>query len=239
MIKNAIMLAGGLGTRLFPYTIYCSKHLLGVAGKPLIDYPINALTQMGVENLTIVVGSSFSGQILDYIRSGDRFGLNINYVYQSKPEGIAQAINLCKRFVADDDQFVVILGDNWFNEPIYWNNHPDVAQLQLIYNHPELKRFGVAVFDKSKPTSGIIKIEEKPQIIDPRYEYYAISGCYRFNQKYFDYFKNLTKSLREEYEIVDIIKQYHKDDKLSCVIYNGDWIDAGTHEAINYLNKKL
>lgn len=238
MIKNAIILAGGEGTRLLPFTSYVSKQLLGVAGKPLIDYPINTLKQMGVENLTIVVGSSFSGQILDYIKDGSKFGLKVNYIYQSKPEGIAQAINLCKRFVADENEFAVILGDNWFQNPVHWNNI-DGAQLQLIHNHPELKRFGVAVFDKLNPTLGIVKIEEKPQLIDSRYDYYVISGCYLFDHLYFDYFKNLTKSLRGEYEIVDIIKQYYKDDKLSCVIYNYGWVDAGTHEAINYLNKKL
>jgi glucose-1-phosphate thymidylyltransferase len=231
MIKNGILLTGGTGTRLLPFTSYTSKHLLNVAGKPIIDYPINTLKQMGIENLTIVVGSTFSGQILDYVKDGSKFGMNVNYCYQSAPLGIAHAINLCKKYI--DNKFVVCLGDNVFSSPIDFNNNSGSAKI-VLYEHQNLKRFGVASLDDT----GIVKIEEKPQIIDEKLKNYAIAGCYLFDNKYFDYFKDLVPSNRGELEIVDIIKQYHASNELGYVNYNnqGVWLDVGTHESIALAN---
>lgn len=231
-MKNGILLAGGTGTRLLPFTKIISKQLLGINGKCIIDYPIETLVKMGIENLTIIVGSSFSGQVLDYIQDGEKFGIKVNYCYQSAPKGIAHAINLCKRFVADDDEFAVILGDNIYTEPVNWKIDPGKAQI-VLYDHPELQRFGVA---SCNPLGQIEKIEEKPKTIDLNYKNYAISGCYLFNSLYFDYFKYLIPSARGEFEITDIIRQYHNDNKLSSTVYKGLWADAGTHEAIASLN---
>ena len=226
------MLAGGTGSRVAPFNTFVSKHLLGVNGKCIIDYPIKTLVAMGIENLTIVVGSSFSGQILDYVQDGSKFGLNVNYCYQHAPNGIAFAINLCKRFVADDDEFITILGDNIFSNDISWQNSPSKAQIVLV-KHDELKRFGVMSLDAENK---IVRIEEKPKTIDSNLNNYAISGCYKFDHKFFDYFQNLKPSARGEWEVTDIIKQYHADDKLATTFYDGLWVDAGTHESIAMLN---
>lgn len=232
MIKNAILLGGGYGNRMQPFTSFVSKHLLNVAGKPIIDYPINTLKQTGVENLTIVVGSSFSGQILDYVQDGSRFGLNVNFLYQKHPDGISNAINICQRFVSDEDNFVVILGDNLFTAPIDFNTSQQTSAKIVLYKHHNIKRFGVASINDNK----IVKIEEKPQIIDETLDNYAISGCYLFNQKYFDYFRNTVKSARNEFEITDIIRQYHEANELGYSVYDGVWLDAGTHESIALAN---
>src|SRR5271165_698053 len=162
MIKNAIMLTGGTGSRLLPFTKLVSKHLLGVNGKMIIDYPIKTLTDMGIQNLTIVVGSSFSGQILDYVQDGSQFGLNVNYCYQQKPQGIAQAINICKRYVADDDQFVVILGDNLFTWAIDWDDdqiNSNAKAKIVLYEHNELQKFGVASLEYGR----LVSFTEKPK----------------------------------------------------------------------------
>lgn len=240
MIKNAIMLAGGSGTRLRPFTSYVSKQLLNVAGKPIIDYPLETLRQMGIENLTITVGSSFSGQILDYVQDGSQYGMKVNYCYQPKPEGIAHAINLCKRFVTTqfpDEPFVVILGDNIYTDPIIW--HPkyyDRAQI-VLFDHQELQRFGVASIHRD--THKILSLEEKPKVLnnDPDQYQYAITGCYLLDQRFFHYFKQLKPSARGEYEITDILRHYHERGALYPTVSSGFWSDAGTHESIAHCNE--
>jgi glucose-1-phosphate thymidylyltransferase len=101
-MKNAIILSGGHGTRLAPLTHVVNKQLLGVNGKFVIDYPINTLKQMGVENCTVVLGSTHFSQVVDHLQDGRNHGMNFNYVFQGEPKGIAHAVNLCHRFVKDD-----------------------------------------------------------------------------------------------------------------------------------------
>jgi glucose-1-phosphate thymidylyltransferase len=233
MIKNAILLTGGAGTRLLPFTTYLSKHLLNAGGKPVIDYPLNSLKQMGVENLTIVVGSSFSGQILDYVQDGSKFGMNVNYCYQPAPKGIAHAVSLCQRYVADDDQFVVLLGDNLFDGPINWNDdpHKNCAQI-LLKKVPDPERFGVASCKNGK----ICDLREKPKVFAPGYEHLAITGCYLFNNQFFKYFKETVPSARQEFEIVSVIQKYLDYGQLSYSVYEHYWHDLGTHDSIAHVN---
>jgi len=233
-IKNAILLAGGEGTRMRPFTQYVSKSLLNVGGKPIIDYSLNTLKQMGVENLTVIVGSSFSGQILDYIKDGSNFGLNVNFLYQPKPNGIAFAVNLAQRFVADSDQFVLCLADNLFLNPIQFIQSDKLSQIVLC-KHQELKRFGVASIKNNQ----IVKIEEKPKEIDQSLDNYAITGCYLFDQKFFEYFKQIVPSLRHEYEVAHIIDLYNKNGELGYIITDPNWVDCGTIDSISIANKML
>lgn len=230
-MKDGILLTGGLGVRLKPFTEYTSKHLLNVGGKPVIDYPINTLKQLGVENLTIVVGSSFSGQILDYVKDGSKFGMNVNYIYQPNANGISFAINLCKRFIKD--KFIVCLGDNLFFGDLKFDNKCS-AQIAL-YRHQNLQRFGVASIKDNK----IVKIEEKPLTLDQNLDNYAITGCYMFDEKYFEYFKKTKLSARAEFEVVHIIEQYLADGDLGYVNYDGVWLDAGTPESIAVSNNYI
>jgi glucose-1-phosphate thymidylyltransferase len=235
-MKNGVILAGGTGSRLMPLTSVVNKHLLGLNGKFIIDYPINTLKQLGCEDVTVILGGNHYAQVAGYLGDGSRYGLNLNYVYQAEPKGIAQAINLCKRFVYDDADFSVILGDNVFENPPKWNNpnwkkNPR-AQIMLA-NHPNLKRFGVASIDSDNK---IAKIEEKPSELENNYTNMAISGCYLFTPQYFEYFKELKPSARGEYEITDIIRKYRENDNLSYSMVDGLWSDAGTHESISYVN---
>lgn len=234
-MRNGIILAGGTGSRLMPLTQVVNKHLLGVNGKFIIDYPIQSLKDMGCEDVTVILGGDHYPQVIGYLGDGSRYGLNFNYVYQAKPSGIAQAINLCKRFVYDDADFSVILGDNIFENTISWSN-PDYktnprAQILLAY-HPDLKRFGVVTLIDDK----IMQIEEKPKELSLCYQQRAVSGCYLFTPQYFEYFKQLKPSARGEYEITDIIRLYLQDGNLSHSTIDGLWSDAGTHESIAYVN---
>ena len=234
-MKNGIILAGGTGSRLLPLTSVVNKHLLGLNGKFIIDYPINTLKQLGCQDVTVILGGAHYAQVAGYLGDGSRYGLNLNYVYQAEPKGIAQAINLCKRFVYDDKDFSVILGDNVFENAPRWNNPnwktSPRAQIMLA-NHPSLNRFGVASLEGGR----IVKIEEKPKELDEQYHNMAISGCYLFTPEFFDFFQELKPSARGEYEITDIIRKYQEKDNLSYSMVNGLWSDAGTHESIAYVN---
>jgi glucose-1-phosphate thymidylyltransferase len=232
-MKNAIILAGGLGTRLHPLTHVVNKQLLPVNGKFIIEYPLNTLKQMGIENVTVVLGGTHFSQIVGYLQDGAKHGLNFNYVYQNEPKGIAHAINICKRHVSDDNQFVVILGDNIYDTPVVWNADTTASAQIVIYEHEELYRFGVASLNSDNK---MVKIAEKPKELDSSYKNYAITGCYLFDQKFFDFYNQLTPSPRGEYEITDIIHHYNNSNDLSWTLAKGLWSDAGTHESISYLN---
>lgn len=232
-MKNGIILAGGTGSRLMPLTQVVNKHLLGVNGKFVLDYPIDTLKQMGVENLTVVLGGNHFSQVVDHLKDGSSVGMKINYVYQGEAKGIAQAVNLCRRYVADEEKFAVILGDNIFEAPIKWNNTAVYPGAQIILTRvDDPERFGVAFCNPL----GVHKIIEKPKVLDPKYAALAITGCYQFTQEYFSYFKDLIPSTRGEYEIVDIINRYHQEERLSYSIYTRFWSDAGTHSSIAFVN---
>lgn len=231
-MKNGIILSGGTGSRLYPLTHVVNKQLLGVDGKFIIDYPLNTLKQMGVENITVILGGNHFSQIVDHIKDGKTHGFKTcNYVYQGEAKGIAQAINLCRRQMDNDDIFAVILGDNIYENPIQFSK---LMGAQIVLKEiPDPKRFGVAFCDKKM---NIIDIKEKPLFLDPKYKPLAITGCYTFDYNYFDYFTHLVPSERQEYEITDIIKMYHQDEQCKSYLYEGFWSDAGTHESLAYVN---
>lgn len=236
MARNGIILAGGTGSRLYPLTHVVNKHLLGVNGKFILDYPLDTLKQMGVENVTIIMGGNHFSQVVDHCQDGRNYGMNFNYVYQGEAKGIAHAINLCKKYVLDDADFSVILGDNIYENPIKWNNpsyYSNPRAQIVLSDHPELQRFGVASVDDA---GKIIKIEEKPKILDPNYKNLAVTGCYLFTLEYFEFFKELQPSARGEYEVTDIIRKYMDKGNISYVNVDGLWSDAGTHESIAFVN---
>lgn len=231
-MKNGIILSGGTGSRLYPLTHVVNKQLLGVDGKFIIDYPLNTLKQMGVENLTVILGGNHFSQIVDHIKDGNAHGFKTcNYVYQSEPKGIAQAINLCRRYVDDGNTFSVILGDNIYEEPVHFSNL--MGNQIVLKSVPDPKRFGVAFCDHKM---NIVDIKEKPLVLDPFYKPFAITGCYSFDYKYFDYYPHLVPSARGEYEITDMIDIYHQDGECRPSVYEGFWSDAGTHESLAYVN---
>jgi len=227
---NGILLSGGKGTRLKPVTDYISKHLLPIGDKFVIDFPIQTLISMGCDNVTVVLGGTHFEQIVSYLQGGDKFGLNINYVFQKDPLGIAHAINLCKNQFKQDENFAVLLGDNIFNKPIMWKNSKS-AQIAL-FETEKLNQFGVASLQNNK----IISIQEKPQESNSEFTNLAITGAYLFTGQYFEYFEKIQPSKRGEYEITDILKQYLSDSNLEHIRYEGHWSDAGNHRSLAAIN---
>lgn len=226
-IKNGILLAGGTGSRLLPLTAAINKHLLPIKDKFIIDYSIDKLISLGCENVYVILGGSHIDQVIKHLRDGSSKNVNIIYIYQDKPLGIAQAINLCKNQISTN--FAVMLGDNIFDGDFSFNNSSN-AQIMLT-SHPNLNKFGVA----SISNNNIVKLEEKPEFLDLSLQNLAITGCYIFTSDFFDYYKDIKLSKRNEYEIVDIIKIYLQKNKLDYSTFNGTWSDSGTHDTLQYL----
>jgi len=231
MIKKGIILSGGAGTRLMPLTSITNKQLLPINKRPIIDYSINTLINLGCKEITVILGGEHFSQIVSYLRDGSDKNVHFNFVYQNKPSGISQAINLCEPYFNKEEKFAVILGDNLFSKPIKLSKSNN-AQI-MLYDTPEIKRFGCAFIKNNK----IIEIVEKPQILREDCEHRAITGCYIFTNKFFEYFKKIKPSSRNEFEITDIINYYLQDEKLDFSYVDGSWLDCGTFETIDLARK--
>lgn len=230
-MKGAV-LAGGLGTRLYPLTYATSKHLLPVYDQVMIFYPIQALVRAGIKDIIIVTGGPYAGDYIRVLGNGKKLGVRqLAYTYQEKEGGIAEALSLCEDF-ADGDSLAVILGDNCtdadISKPVQSFKSGAMVFLKEV---PDPKRFGVPVFDKKRK---IIKIEEKPQ--KPKSNY-AVTGLYIYDNKVFDYIKKCKPSARGELEITDVNNFYIKDAQLHWAELKGWWQDAGTFESLFEVNE--
>ena len=226
---KGIILAGGLGKRLYPLTKITNKHLLPVYGKPMIYYPIQTLVDAGISDILIVTGGMHAGEFLRLLGNGKEFGLkHINYTYQEGEGGIAEALKLAKHF-AEDDRIVVILGDNIIEKDIK-KAAADFSKQQcgakiLLKKVSDPERFGVAELQGDK----ILGIEEKPK--HPKSDY-AVTGIYMYDNKVFEIIKTLKPSGRGELEITDVNNAYIKRGELTYNILDGWWSDAGTFESL-------
>ena len=240
MAIKGVILAGGLGKRLYPLTKITNKHLLPVYSKPMIHYPIQTLVDAGIEDILIVTGGHHAGEFLRLLGNGADFGLrHINYTYQEGEGGIAEALKLAQHF-ADCDKIVVILGDNLIEKSIKkavdeFRKQKKGARI-LLKKVPDPERFGVVEF-KGK---NIVSIEEKPK--KPKSDY-AVTGIYMYDNKVFDIIKTLKPSSRGELEITDVNNAYIKRGELTYSILDGWWTDAGTFGSLlranNLVAKKM
>ncbi len=229
MALKGIILAGGLGKRLYPLTKITNKHLLPVYGKPMIYYPIQTLVDAGIKDILIVTGGMHAGEFLRLLGNGKEFGLkHINYTYQEGEGGIAEALKLAEHF-ADNDRIAVILGDNIIEKSIKkavddFCKQPCGARI-LLKEVEDPQRFGVAELKGEK----ILGIEEKPK--RPKSSY-AVTGIYMYDNEVFKIIKTLKPSGRGELEITDVNNAYIKKGNLSYSILDGWWTDAGTYDSL-------
>ena len=226
---KGVVLAGGLGTRLFPLTKITNKHLLPIYDKPMIYYPIKTLVDAGITDIMVVTGGDHAGNFLRLLGNGNDFGLKgINYAYQEKEGGIAEALSLAKYF-AKGDKIVVILGDNIIEKNIkkeveVFSRQTEGARILIKQSdHPE--RFGVVDFDGDK----IASIEEKPD--NPKSDC-IVTGIYMYDSKVFDFIDGLEPSERGELEITDVNNMYIKDGLMEYSKLEGWWTDAGTFDSL-------
>ena len=233
---KGVVLAGGLGSRLYPLTKVTNKHLLPVYDKPMIYYPIKTLVNAGINEILVVTGGNNAGDFLRLLENGKDFGLkHINYTYQQGEGGIAAALSLAE-FFADRDKIVVILGDNIIEGNI--KNAVDKFRRQqegariLLKEVTDPERFGVPVFEKNK----IIRVEEKPA--NPA-SHYAVIGIYMYDYRVFEFIRSLQPSQRGELEITDVNNFYIQEKKMEWDVLEGWWSDAGTFESLQYSSEMV
>lgn len=233
MDLKGVILAGGTGSRLMPLTKVTNKHLLPVGQKPMIYYPIEKLTSIGIEEILIVTGIEHMGDVVSLLGSGKNFGCRFTYKVQDEAGGIAQALALAENF-AHDRHLVVILGDNIFQASLKDYADEFIAQKTgariLLKQVPNPQRFGVAEFANDR----IINIEEKPE--KPKSDY-AVTGIYFYDPSVFDIIRQLKPSARGELEITHVNDAYIKKGQLAYNVLEGWWTDAGTFESLTRANE--
>jgi len=229
---KGIILAGGEGTRLYPLTRATSKQLLPIYDLPMVLYPLNTLLEAGIEDLLIITNRKYQNNYIDLLRDGRGYGVNIDFLIQEKPEGIAQAFDLSREWLSDSPS-VLILGDNLFlagntsqilKKAMSKNNGATI----FGYKVEDPSRYGVVVLDER---NNITNIEEKP--VNPKSNL-AVTGLYVYDNKVCDYVKLLEPSDRGELEITDLNNIYlsNKSLKLEKLDDKGFWLDAGTKESL-------
>ncbi len=228
---KGVVLAGGLGSRLYPLTKVTNKHLLPVYNEPMIYYPIRALVNAGINEILVVTGGNSAGDFLKLLENGKDFGLkHINYTYQQGEGGIAAALGLAE-FFADKDKIVVVLGDNIIEKNIRsavekFRSQREGARI-LLKEVSDPQRFGVPVFEGGK----VIRVEEKPA--KPASNY-AVIGIYMYDYRVFEFIRSLKPSQRGELEITDVNNFYIREGKMEWDVLDGWWTDAGTFESLQY-----
>jgi len=230
---KGVILAGGLGTRLYPLTKVTNKHLLPVYDKPMIYYPIQTLINAGIDDILIVTGGNNAGDFLRLLGNGKEFGLrHINYTYQEGEGGIAEALGLAE-FFAGREKICVVLGDNLIEKNI--RKAVEAFEMQkegakiLLKEVPDPQRFGVPELKGDQ----VVRIEEKPKKPKSRY---AVIGIYLYDAMVFDMIKSLKPSQRGELEITDVNNRYIEKGVMTWDILEGWWTDAGTFESLLVAN---
>lgn len=227
---KGIILAGGTGSRLFPITHAVSKQLLPVGGKPMIYYSLSVLMMCGIDSIAIISTPSDLPNFEKLFGDGSHLGLNLTYIAQPYPEGIAQAFLLAKDFI-ENQSVALILGDNIFHayhmKTLFQGmaNHSK-GGVVFGYEVNDPTRYGVVAFDANH---NVIDIIEKPQ--NPPSNF-AVTGLYFYDQNVVKIAENLTPSKRGELEITDVNRAYlnRGELKVKTLERGFAWLDTGTHE---------
>ena len=229
MIKKGIILAGGMGTRMSPLTKAVNKQLLPIYDKPLIYYPLSILMLAKIKDILIIVNKGQLNQYKKLLPSGKNLGLRLTFKEQDKPRGLPDAFILGEKFI-NNSNIAMILGDNFFYGQNLSRLLNSCAKLNvgakiILHNVQNPELFGVAKINLRNKK--IIKIIEKPKKF---FSNQAITGLYFFDKNVVNYSKKLKPSKRGELEIIDLINQYKKKNKLSAEFIGrgGAWLDTGS-----------
>jgi glucose-1-phosphate thymidylyltransferase len=231
-MMKGIILAGGRGTRLYPLTFSVNKHLLPVYDKPMIYYPLSTLMMAGIREFQIITTPEAIPQFQNLLGDGRRLGLRLEYAEQAKPNGIAEAFIIGRKFIGKDN-VCLILGDNIFFANELQNILRGAAALKegaLIFGYPvkNPEHFGVVEFDSK---GRAISITEKPQ---SPYSNYAIPGLYFYDNQVVEIARSMRPSPRGELEITDVNKAYLERGLLHVEKFGRGvaWLDAGRFDSL-------
>jgi len=264
---RGVVLAGGLGTRMGIVSKAVNKHCNLVYHKPMILYPISTLRDMGVDEILVVTSEGSAGQLINLLGDGSDYGVNLSYVFQKSPMGIADALSGAEDFSRGED-IVVILGDNFFNPiPNVLDGWEGGARILLTHTQTP-KDFGVVKLESdysqgphvmgSRDTMWdidghlynsadamiaahpIIDIVEKPQVYIGNL---MVTGIYIYDSQVWDIIRGLSPSPRGEYEITGVNNTYLQMGQLDSSIYEGMWLDCGNPDALldvaNYVREHI
>ncbi len=223
---KGVVLAGGYGTRFHPVTRVVNKHLLDVFDEPVVYYPIRTLAEAGITDVVVVTISEEVGQFKKLLGSGSELGVSVEYATQEGAGGIAEALLQAEPLVKDEE-LVVVLGDNIFQETIepyveaFRKQDKGAKILLKQVSLDDALRFGVAEVRDGK----IIGIEEKPA--QPK-SGLIVTGCYMYDDRVFDFIQTLKPSARGELEVTDLNNLYIEEGSMTYDVLRGWWTDAGT-----------
>jgi glucose-1-phosphate thymidylyltransferase len=225
---KGVLLAGGTGTRLYPLTRITNKHLLPIYDRPMISYAIEALVLADVREIMVVTGGTHAGEFLRLLSNGHEYGLDrLQFAYQERPGGIAEALGLTERFVGDD-QVLVMLADNVIGGSIRetvrrFEEQARGARILLseVEDESHLSHVGVPELDGD---GRVVRIVEKPEVPPSRY---CVTGIYLYDPSVYSIIPDLEPSGRGELEITDVNNHFVSEGLMSYDILEGFWGDAG------------
>ena len=230
--RKGILLAGGSGTRLYPITMGISKQLLPIYDKPMVYYPLSVLMLAGINEIAIITTPHDNNQYRALLGDGSQWGINLTYIIQPKPEGLAQAFILAEEFL-NGSESTLILGDNIFHgdgirELLQKANNSTAAANIFGYHVSDPERYGVIDFDANGNVKSIIEKPKKPK------SNHAVVGLYFLDETAPDRAKNIKLSDRGELEITSLLNTYLEDKSLKVhqMSRGYAWLDTGTHASL-------